>query len=119
MYFADEPKLSSLVILDPQFLSKVTLAGLFRLGEEEKRRDEMIFHKDLRSFWSELAQRDDFDVMAPILLELMEKFDVCFVLAEDGTKPFVEQRSILPALLPVNPNSHSHRQQASTESQEF
>jgi len=79
----------------------------------------MIFHKDLRSFWSELAQRDDFDVMAPILLELMEKFDVCFVLAEDRTKPFVEQRSILPALLPTNPNSRLHRQQASTESQEF
>jgi len=37
------------------------------------------------------------------LVELLEKFDLCFVLPEDLEKPFFEQRSAFPSLLPPKP----------------
>jgi len=97
VYFEEDAALSLLVVLDPQFLSKKTLAGLFRLREKEKRKYGMISHRDLVSFWPEVAPRIDFEQ----LIRLMEAFDVCFVVPDDKGKPFLDQRSILPGLLPM------------------
>lgn len=108
------------MVLDPQFLSKVTMAGFFRLEEEakEKRKDGVIHHSDLKLFWAEreqssvsfsspassLVDRDDFWEIAELLMSFMEKFDVCFGFGEDQGKPFKERRSLLPSLLPERKN---------------
>jgi len=51
----------------------------------------------------------DFLSWAPKVMALMEKFEVSFVLEEDHGKPFDQQRSIIPALLPkrVKPNERN------------
>jgi len=36
------------------------------------------------------------------LIRLMENFDVCFVVTEDSKKNFLDQRSILPGLIPTH-----------------
>ena len=65
-----------------------------------KRRNEIINHKDLSSFWNKFSSRNDFEQLCQNLIELMENFEVCFVLEEDKQKPFSEQRSLVPSLLP-------------------
>ena len=115
VYFENDPKLSSIVVLAPHFLSKTTLAGLFRLGvdAEAKRETGVIHHQDLPVFWPDLAKRSDFETTAFLLVELLEKFDLCFVLPEDLGKPFFEQRSTFPSLLPPFPKVKIVRNESS------
>jgi len=115
VYFENDPKLSSIVVLAPHFLSKTTLAGLFRLGVDARKIRETgyIHHSHLRVCWPDLAKRSDFETTAFLLVELLEKFDLCFVLPEDLGKPFFEQRSTFPSLLPPFPKVKIVRNESS------
>ena len=117
VYFEADATLSLMLVLDPHFLSKLTLAGLFRLGEEARRRFGVIHHQDLAFFWPKLAERSDFEEISPVLIDLMEKFDVCFGVAGDETKPFAERRSVLPCLLPLSLSAREMAQEMEVQRQ--
>ena len=108
VYFDSPPELASLVILDPRFLAKGILADLFNHDQNTKamRKDGVIKHADLVHIWSKFTKNStakDFSSLATTFMTLLEKLGVCFVVGEDKGKPFMEQRSIIPALLPDQP----------------
>ena len=108
VYFDSSSSLSNIVVLGPQFLTQDVLAQLFNINPslQDKRRNGIVNHKDLSSFWNKFASRSDFEQLCQNLIELMENFEVCFVLEEDKQKPFSEQRSLVLSLLPFfNPFS--------------
>jgi len=100
VYLPQTEDLSSTVILDPKFLAKDVLAQLFNPNLVSSFKDGIFNHSDLVHIWTTLKKRDDFQDIAPILLSLMETFEVCFRL--DPDKPFFDQRSVVPAKLPEN-----------------
>jgi len=105
VYFANDQSLCSTVVLDPKFLTKMTLSGLFRLGEEDQRKGGIIRFENLEKLWPELADNESFKEKAGFLIGLMEKFDTCFVLADDKQKKLEEQRIVIPSLLLRKPVS--------------
>ena len=116
VYFDSPPELASLVILDPRFLAKGILADLFNDDSTTKamRKDGIVKHGDLVHIWAKFRKKrtengdegkNDFESLACTFMTLLEKLGVCFVVSEDVKKPFMEQRSIIPALLPDEPLS--------------
>jgi len=100
VYFQDPPELETTVFLDPKFLTKDVLAQFFNPRLISYYQNGMVKHSDLILIWSMFKGRTDFDQIASILIALMIKFEVCFTLESDRDKPFFEQRSLVPALLP-------------------
>jgi len=100
VYFSEPEELSTVVILDPRFLTKDILAQLFNPSLSTFIKEGVFAHKDLPHVWPALKHRDDFDALAETLWSLMEKFEVCFTLSEDLERPFFDRRSIIPSKLP-------------------
>jgi len=111
VYFDSPPELASVVILDPRFLTKGILADLFNHDHNTKGmlKDGVVKHSALVHIWSRFKQREttaeEFDSLCKTFMSILEKLGVCFVVAEDRRwhTPFMEQRSIIPALLPEKP----------------
>jgi len=105
VYF-DEPKeLADVVIIDPTFLTQRILADLFCRdpNTRNKRRDGIIRHSDLGWFRFQKKHEKGFESLLPIFVSLLQKLGVLFVTEEDQKRPFLEQRSIILALLPEKP----------------
>jgi len=126
VYFEEPAILSSMVILDPRFLTKTILAQLFNPQLSHLIKGGILLHKDLVHFWPRCIDR------APTLMALMEKFEVCFELKQqdpslrprsssrrnsrgptldnyssaEEEKPFAERKSVVPPLLPQDPPLH-------------
>jgi len=105
VYFESPPSLSSVVILDPRFLAKGILADLFTSDStiRRMRQDGIVKHADLGHVWRRFTIgvfAGSFLDFAPIFTLLLQKLGVWFVIKEDENKPFLEQRSIIPMLLP-------------------
>jgi len=83
IYFDKPIELSTLVVLDPKFLSKEIFVGLFNPEMASNYENGIIPHSDLKYIWSSYSKREDFNRLAEKLLLLMEKFEVCFQLYED------------------------------------
>jgi len=72
-----------------------------------------VKHGDLVHIWAKVRRRtentdggnSEFESLAQTFMTLLDKLGVCFVVSEDVKKPFTEQRSIIPALLPNEPLS--------------
>ena len=106
VYFDSTPELASLVILDPRFLAKGILADLFNPAATTKRKDGIVKHGDLVHIWQfKKGTIGEFESLAQTFMTLLQKLGVCFVVSEEVKKPFMEQRSIIPALLPDEPLS--------------
>ena len=88
--------------MDPRFLTKGILADFFNHDPnlKAKRKNGIVKHSDLVHIWSRFKDRSDFEHLFATFIFLLEKFGVCFVVAEDKSKSFLEQRSIIPSLLP-------------------
>ena len=102
------PELASLVILDPRFLAKGILADLFNPDSTTQvmRKDGIVKHGDLVHIWAKFRKgNSEFESLAQTFMTLLQKMGVCFVVSEDVKKPFMEQRSIIPAFLPNEPLS--------------
>jgi len=77
------------------------------------RKDGIVKHGDLVHIWAQFRKRTEntdggkyeFESLAQTFMTLLQKMGVCFVISEDVKKPFMEQRSIIPALLPNEPLS--------------
>ena len=107
VYFSNPPELSSTVVLDPTFLTKEVLAQLFNPALTKYKENGILNHADLIHIWSGFKRTSgNFESLAAVLMTLMERFEVSFRITEEGgkEKPFLEQRSIIPALLP-NPSA--------------
>jgi len=102
VYFNEPRELADIVILDPKFLSQGILADLFRHDPNivAKRKDGIINHSDLIYIWAGIKEREKAPSLIPIFLSLLEKLGVLFVIHDDQGKAFLEQRSIIPSLLP-------------------
>jgi len=95
IYFGDHKELSKLVIIKPEFLTKEILSGLFRadLSLRKKRENGIINHSDLHLFWP------NFDQLSPTIIDLLQQFEVCFIL-ENDSEDFYSKQSLIPSLLP-------------------
>jgi len=95
IYFANHEELSRLVITKPEFLTKDILSGLFRadLSLRKKRFKGVINHSDLHFFWPHFHQ------LSPTLINLLQQFEVCFIL-ESENEEFYSKQSLIPSLLP-------------------
>lgn len=112
LYF-DTPGLESMVILDPKFLAQGILADLFtaNISLSSMRKDGILKHENLLHIWARYQgdqSRDAFISMCKTFLVLLENLEVCFPCAEDHESPsdskdFLQQRSIIPSLLPDTP----------------
>jgi len=102
-HFSHPEELASAVFLGVTFLTTATLADLFPLNMEESEENGIVRHSDLPSVWSGLKKQNEFEWLAQLLIKLLEKFDLCFPIMEEGDKPFMERRSLVPFLLPDEP----------------
>ena len=101
VYFDEPAELSDLVILDPKFLTKEVLAQLFN-PEIVKRylQNGILKHIDLKQIWKALENKiSNFNELCPKLMELMYKFEVCFLVEGEGEKGFWDRKSVIPGLL--------------------
>jgi len=108
VYFDSPRELASLVILDPRFLAKGILADLFNPDSTTQvmRKDGIVKHGDLVHIWAKFRKgNSEFESLAQTFMTLLQQLGVCFAISEDVKKPFMEQRSIIPALLPDEPLS--------------
>ena len=120
VYFQKPQELSTKIILEPRFLTKDILAQLFNPKLVNLFcKDGILNHQDLKLIWK------DFIDISPILIQLMEKFEVCFVLSKniivqtmipnetslendveeednEDELDFWKRRCIIPSLLPEN-----------------
>jgi len=70
------------------------------------RKDGIVKHGDLVHIWAKFRKSpSEFESLAHTFMTLLQKMGVCFVVSEDDKKPFMVQRSIIPALLPDEPLS--------------
>jgi len=98
VYSEDPPELSSLVVLDPKFLTKEILGQVFSPQTINTIKDGVVRHSDLQIIWPSFKARGNFWELASKFMILLEKFEVSFSMNDPG--PFHDGRSIIPALLP-------------------
>ena len=68
------------------------------------KKDGIVKHGDLVHIWAQFRKgNNEFESLAQTFMTLLQKMGVCFVVSEDVKKLFMEQRSIIPALLPDEP----------------
>ena len=106
VYFDEPPQLASFVVLDPRFLTKDVLGQLFNPRLVSYFPKGTVRHSDLVHIWTAFKDQPDFWELATTLMNLMEKFEVCFTLKERGgvNQPsFREGSSIIPTMLPELP----------------
>ena len=97
------PELASLVILNPRFLAKGILTDLFNpdITIRVMKKDGIVKHGDLVHIWAKFRKGNtEFELLAHTFMTLLQKFGVWYMISEDVKKPFMEERSIVPALLP-------------------
>jgi len=107
VYFEEPEELAEIVILDPEFLTQGILADLFRHEPniQSQRKDGIIQHSSLSFIWSRFKDnhKGKLESLLVSFVSLLQKLGVLFVMEEDQEKPFLQQRSILPFLLPTKP----------------
>jgi len=97
-YFED-PELENLVVvLDPTFLTKDTLANLFAPDIVKDFEDQYLKVKDLPSKFNKPLETLT-DTSLQTLVSLFEKLELCFIL-EERNLPYEEKRIIFTAHLP-------------------
>jgi len=112
-FAAMPPELSSLVVLDPRFLFMGIISDLFRpntIITTQLRREGILQHADLLVIWNRLLRhqglaKDEETDFCLTSISVLNQLGICFVLPEDrrSSKPFMEQRSVVTALLPEKP----------------
>jgi len=93
IYFDQPIKLSNIVILDPQYLTKTILGDLFNANESIRRMrlNGIIEYSQLNRVWKGPTNLID------NYLTLLEKFEVCFILENQQNEN--EKKLIIPNLL--------------------
>jgi len=103
LYFRDDPILSNMVILKPNWITKAISFVL----ENEKTRDRsgILVHAELPAIWAVDEQGQRYDpALYPLFLRLMERFDLCYQIDPQLSWKHATQ-SLIPQLLPFQPPS--------------
>jgi internalin A len=103
LYFRDDPILSNMVILKPNWITKAISFVL----ENEKTRDRsgILVHAELPGIWAVDEQGQRYDpALYPLFLRLMERFDLCYQIDPQLSWKHASQ-SLIPQLLPFQPPS--------------
>jgi len=108
VYFPDQPDLQTIAIVNPSFLTKDVLASLFSPANETDFVQGKLKHQDLDRIWKHISLGSSSNLgfwdLAKILMNLMQRFEVCFELEADGDGkvqlPFEERESLFPGYLP-------------------
>jgi len=108
IYFADHPDLQKILVTKPSFLTKDVLSSLFNPANRADFNQGKLHHQKLQGIWKHLSLGSlsnlDFWELAKILMNLMQRFEVCFELEPDKGKeglPFEERESLFPGHLPM------------------
>ncbi len=103
LYFHDDPILSNLVILKPNWVTKAI--SLVLEDDATRRRQGILEHTELARIWAVDEQGQPYDsTLYPIFLRLMERFDLCYQIEPAWLRQPVT-RSLIPQLLPYQPPS--------------
>ena len=103
LYFRDDPILSNMVILKPNWITKAISFVL----EDQKTRDRsgILVHAELPGIWAVDEQGQRYDpALYPLFLRLMERFDLCYQIDPQLSWNYATQ-SLIPQLLPYQPPS--------------
>jgi Leucine-rich repeat (LRR) protein/GTPase SAR1 family protein len=101
LYFRDDPILSGLVILKPNWVTKAI--SLVLEDEATRKRQGILEYTELARIWTMDEQEQPYDsILYPIFLRLMERFDLCYQI-EPAKLPVT--CSLIPQLLPFQPPS--------------
>jgi len=92
LYYREDPVLSNMVVLKPNWITKAI--SLVLTNEIVKEKDGLLDHKSVPSIWSTYLPS-----LYPPFLRLMERFDLSFQI------PTKEGFSLIPQLLPYEPPS--------------
>jgi GTPase SAR1 family protein len=103
LYFRDDPILSNIVILKPNWITK---AISFVLEDEKTRnRSGILVHAELPAIWAVDEQGQRYNpALYPLFLRLMERFDLCYQIDPQLSWKHASQ-SLIPQLLPFQPPS--------------
>lgn len=102
VYFQYPPELSSVVILDPKFLTKDILGQLFN-PETSRFKDGKMVEEDMKLVWTSLKAKNNADKLIGELLTLMELFEICFLIKNPTSgKRILLMPSLLPETLPLD-----------------
>lgn len=98
LFFADDPLLSNLIVLRPQWISQAVSAILD--DPQVKQAGGLLQHRDLPRIWATDADGQPYDpALYPAFLRLMERFDLCYQLEPERPGGLVTH-SLIPLLLP-------------------
>jgi hypothetical protein len=98
IYYSDDPGLSDLVILKPDWLS--TAISLVLDDPDTERAHGLVPHRHLPRLWNDPARSNRYPPhLYPAFLQLMEKFDISYRIPDrpDGVEP----TSLVAQLVPV------------------
>ncbi|HYO49449.1 MAG TPA: COR domain-containing protein, partial [Chloroflexia bacterium] len=101
LYFSDEPELSNMIVLKPNWITKAI--GRVLENETVRAAHGILSHSQLPQIWStdETGRRYD-PHLYPIFLRLMEKFDLSYQIEAD-VPGASSTHSLIPQLLPHQP----------------
>ncbi len=102
LFFADDPLLSNLVVLKPQWISRAISAILD--DRQTRQASGLLKHSDLSRIWTTDEDGQSYNpALYPAFLRLMERFDLCYQL--DPERPGARAtHCLVPLLLPTQPS---------------
>jgi internalin A len=101
LYFSDEPELSNMIVLKPNWITKAI--GRVLENETVREANGILSHSQLPQIWStdEMGRKYD-PYLYPVFLRLMEKFDLSYQVEAD-VPGASSTHSLIPQLLPHEP----------------
>jgi len=99
VYFENTAELANVVVLDPRFLTKAILAQFFKPNHTNMFKDGLITHQNIQMICKTIQGFESIELSPESFYAILERFEVCFPLEEDKGRPFLERRSLVPALL--------------------
>ncbi|HEY4032442.1 MAG TPA: COR domain-containing protein, partial [Ktedonobacteraceae bacterium] len=103
LYFRDDPALSDIVILKPNWVAKAISLVLEDKGIRD--RSGILVDTDLSRIWAVDEQGQPYDpALHPLFLRLMERFDLCYQIDSQLLGEY-ETYYFIPQLLPSHPPS--------------
>ncbi|KAL6078168.1 Myotubularin-like phosphatase domain, variant 2 [Balamuthia mandrillaris] len=95
LYFGEDPRLSDIVIMNPQWLTEV-MSSIITTKHNYGKKDGILQHSSLPFIWRE----PDYPASVhPFLLTLLEKFEVAFNMGAKTSQDLNQGFSLIPALL--------------------
>jgi internalin A len=101
LYFHDDPVLSRLVVLKPNWISKAISQVL--TDPQVRQAGGLLEHRDLARIWTTDEQGQAYArALYPIFVRMMERFELCYQLESERPGQPANQ-SLIPHLLPIQP----------------